>query len=391
MKILLIGVGSVGEAIAKTAKDQPWLEKMILADVDIDRVKIVAEHIDKTDKFIVEKIDASNKSEIIDLARKYSVHLIMNAVTNFLNDTIFDAAFEAGCGYIDMAMSGVGEMMGSFQFGQHDRWQKKGLLAILGMGADPGISNIFAKYASMNLFDEIDEIGIRDGATLEIQGYEFAPSFSILDTIEECTDAPLVWEKDRGWYTTEPFSEAEVFNFPENIGPIKCVNVEHEEVVMIPRYIQCKRVTFKYGLGDKFINTIRVIKMLGMDRGDLVNVNGIFVSPRDVLAACLPDPVSLGDKMQGKTCVGTWVKGWKDGNLRQVYIYQSTDNRESMRKYGCQAVGWQTGVAPVIAMHCLATGKWQGKGVLCPEAFDPQAYMDLMAGYDYPYHIKEFL
>jgi saccharopine dehydrogenase-like NADP-dependent oxidoreductase len=254
---------------------------------------------------------------------------------------------------------------------------------------DPGVSDIFAKYASVELFDEIDEIGIRDGAALEVKGYEFAPTFSLLDAIEECTNLPIVWEKDRGWYSIPAFEKIEIFNFPEGIGPLEVVDVEHEEVVLIPRYIPCKRVTFKYGLGDKFINVIKVIKMLGMHRKEPINVKGVMVAPIEVVAACLPPPASLGDKMSGKTCVGAWVTGVKDGKQREVYIYQSTDNEESMRNYGCQAVSLQTGTGPVIVMELLAQGIWKGKGVFGPEFFDPRPFVDRMEKYNFPYKIRE--
>jgi saccharopine dehydrogenase-like NADP-dependent oxidoreductase len=389
MKVLLIGVGGVGEAIAVVAQDRPWLEKMVLADYNLERANTVQKRLGKADKFPIEQIDARDLNRIVHLARKHGIDLIMNAVSNFYNDTIFDAAFEAGCHYLDMAMSDYGAKMGSHQWNQAKKWEGKGLLAILGNGMDPGVSDIFAKYASLELFDEIDEIGIRDGAALEVSGYEFAPAFSILDTIEECTDPPLVWEKERGWFTIPPFENVEVFNFPEGIGPLEVVDIEHEEVVLIPRYIPCKRVTFKYGLGEKFINVIKVIKMLGLHQKEPVNVKGVRVSPIEVVAACLPDPASLGDKMSGKTCVGVWVTGVKDGRRREVYIYQATDNQESMNNYGCQAVSLQTATGPVIVMELLAEGIWKGKGVQGPEAFNPQPFLSKMMEYHFPYKIRE--
>jgi saccharopine dehydrogenase (NAD+, L-lysine-forming) len=389
MNVLLIGVGGVGEAIAVVAKDRPWLEKMVLADYSLERAKTVQKKLGAINKFPIEQIDAREVNQIVKLARKHNADLIMNAVSNFYNDTIFDAAYEAGCNYLDMAMSDYGANMGSHQWNQAAKWEEKGLLAILGNGMDPGVSDIFAKYASVELFDEIDEIGIRDGAALEVSGYEFAPAFSILDTIEECTDPPLVWEKERGWYTIPPFEKIELFNFPEGIGPLEVVDIEHEEVKLIPRYIPCNRVTFKYGLGEKFINVIKVIKMLGLHQKEPVNVKGVKVSPIEVVAACLPDPASLGDKMTGKTCVGAWVTGIKDGKRREVYIYQVTDNQESMQNYGCQAVSLQTGTGPVIVMELLAEGVWKGKGVYGPEAFDPRPFLVKMMEYNFPYNIRE--
>jgi len=389
MKILLIGVGAVGEAIAITAARRPWLEKMVLADYNLDRARLVAKKLGDSEKFPTEKVDARDTAQIVALARKYDIGLIMNAVSNIYNHFIFDAAYEAGCTYLDMAMEDTGAKMGSYQFSRAVQWEQKGCLAILGTGMDPGVSDIFAKYAAKNLFDEIDEIGIRDGAALEIEGYEFAPAFSLIDTIEECTDLPIVWERERGCFEAEPFSEPEVFNFPAGVGPIECVNIEHEEVVLIPRWIKCNRVTFKYGLGEKFINVIKVIKMLGLHSPEPVNVKGVQVAPRDVLVACLPDPAHLGDRMTGKTCVGTWVKGVKDGKPRQVFLYQATDNAESMARTGCQAVALQTGIGPVIVMELLAKGIWKAKGVLGPEAFDPDPFLALMPEFDFPYGMVE--
>ncbi|MCS7010351.1 MAG: saccharopine dehydrogenase NADP-binding domain-containing protein [Anaerolineales bacterium] len=389
MKVLLLGVGGVGEGIARIARDKPWLEQIILADYHLARAQEVYEKLGKPVHFAVEKADASDIQGLARLASRYGVDLILNAVSCEFSDAIFEAAYQANTAYMDMALSGVGADMGRYQFDHAPLWEEKGLLALIGMGMDPGVSDIFAKYAAKHLFDEIDEIGIRDGAALQTEGYEFAPTFSIYDTIEECTDPALIWQRDKGWYQVEPFSEPELFPFPEGIGPMEVVNVEHEEVVLIPRWIRCNKVTFKYGLGEKFIQVIRTLKMLGLHRREPVNVKGIQVAPLDVVAALLPDPAKLGPKMSGKTCVGTWVTGWKDGQRRSVYLYQVMDNQEAMQKYGIQAVSLQTAIGPVIGLELLAKGIWQGKGVLGPEAFDPDPFLERMPGYDFPYQIIE--
>ena len=400
MKVLLVGVGGVGETIAIMAQRLPWIEQIVLSDYNTERIKEVAGKLSDQAKYPQEWIDASDKQQIIDLARKYKVDLIHNAVEPMFNEQIFDAAFEYGCNYMDMAMTlsephptdpfhQPGVKLGDYQFERAQKWEKKGLLAFLGMGVEPGLADVFARYAADHLFDEIDEIGVRDGANLEVRGYEFVPNFSIWTTIEECLNPPIVWEKERGWYTTEPFSEPEIFNFPDGIGPLGCVNVEHEEVLLAPRWIKCKRVTFKYGLGDDFIRVLKTIKMLGLDNKEPIEVKGVEVAPRDVVAACLPDPAHLGDIMFGKTCAGTWVKGTKDGKPRQVYLYQVADNEACMREWGVQAVVAQTGFNPLIAWDLLQSGVWQGKGVLGPEAFPAKPFMDKMADYGFPYGIME--
>jgi saccharopine dehydrogenase-like NADP-dependent oxidoreductase len=264
----------------------------------------------------------------------------------------------------------------------------------VGMGVEPGISDVFARYASDHLFSEIDEIGVRDGANLVVvndQGEEiFAPSFSIWTTIEECLNPPLIYEKDKGWFTTEPFSEPEVFTFPAGIGPVECVNVEHEEVVLIPRFLDAKRVTFKYGLGEEFIGVLRTLHLLGLDSTEGVAVrttpdesgkrSSATISPRDLVAAVLPDPATLGDSMSGTTCAGTWVTGLdKDGSPREVYLYHAIDNAWTMEHFDAQCVVWQTALAPALALELLATGVWSGSGVLGPEAFDAKPFLDLMS------------
>ncbi len=401
MKVLLVGVGGVGEAIAVIAKSQPWVQQVVLSDYNTERIKEVQEKLGDTQRFPGEWVDASQQEKIEELAKKYKVDLIMNACDPSFNVPIFEAAYNYGCNYMDMAMSlsephptdpyrQCGVKLGDYQFERAELWEKKGLLAILGLGVEPGMADVFARYAQDYLFDEIEEIGVRDGANLEVRGYEFAPNFSIWTTIEECLNPPVIWEADKGWYTTEPFSEPEVFEFPEGIGKIECVNVEHEEVLLVPRWVKCKRVTFKYGLGDQFINVLKTLKMLGLDNKEPIKVKDVWVAPRDVVAACLPDPAHLGDKMFGKTCAGTWVKGIKDGKPRQVYIYQVADNEECMRRLGCQAVVAQTAFNPVIGWELLEHGIWKGSGVLGPEAFDPIPFMERMESYGFPYKVKEY-
>jgi saccharopine dehydrogenase-like NADP-dependent oxidoreductase len=314
---------------------------------------------------------------------------------------VFGGAFDAGVTYLDMAMSLskphpekphelTGVKLGDEQLAEAAAWEERGLLALVGMGVEPGLSDVFARYAADELFSEIHEVGVRDGADLVVEGYDFAPTFSIWTTIEECLNPPVVWERDRGWFTTAPFSEPEVFTFPEGIGPVECVNVEHEEVLLIPRWVDCDRVTFKYGLGEEFIEVLQVLHKTGLDRTDTVRVRGVDVSPRDVVAAALPDPATLGELMSGKTCAGTWVTGTgKDGQPREVYLYHVADTTETMARDGAQAVVWQTAINPVVALELLAEGAWQGAGVLGPEALPPQPFLDLLVDHGSPWGMEE--
>jgi saccharopine dehydrogenase (NAD+, L-lysine forming) len=388
MKVLLVGVGGVGEAIAQIAKPHEWVKLIVLADYNKARGMEVQTKLGDSMRFPVEFVDANKQEDIETLAKKYKVNLIMNACDPSFNMPIFDAAYNVGCNYMDMAMTlssphpqnpfeQCGVKLGDYQFERSKQWEAKGLLCLVGLGVEPGMADVFARYAQDHLFDEIDEIGIRDGANIEVKGYEFAPNFSIWTTIEECLNPPVIWEQGKGWFTTPPFSEPEVFN------------VEHEEVLLVPRWVKTKRVTFKYGLGDQFISVLKTLHMLGLDNKEPIKVKGVTVAPRDVVAACLPDPAHLGDRMFGKTSAGTWVKGIKDGKPRQVYLYQVADNAECMQKWHCQAVVAQTAFNAVIGWDLLEHGEWKGKGVLGPEAFDPMPFMNKMADYGFPYGIKE--
>jgi saccharopine dehydrogenase-like NADP-dependent oxidoreductase len=400
MRILLIGAGGVGSAFCGIAARRDFFEACVVADYDESRARRAVEALGD-DRFAAAQVDASSAESVAALVAEHRATHVMNAVDPRFVMGIFTGARAGGADYLDMAMSlsrphpdrpyeEVGVKLGDEQFAVADDWAADGRLALVGIGVEPGLSDVFARYAADHLFTAIDELGVRDGANLSVEGYDFAPSFSIWTTIEECLNPPVIWEADRGWYTTEPFSEPEVFDFPEGIGPVECVNVEHEEVLLMPRWVDARRATFKYGLGDEFIGVLKTLHKLGLDRTEPVRVGGMQVSPRDVVAACLPDPATLGDRMRGKTCAGVWVTGTgTDGQPRSTYLYHVVDNEWSMREYGHQCVVWQTAVNPVVALELLSTGAWSGAGVLGPEAFDAVPFLDLLTAYGSPWGQRE--
>jgi len=401
MRILVVGTGGVGSAFAAIAQRRTFFDRIFLADLDPTRAQAVVDRLGEHDRFAAARVDASSEDAVLELLRDVKPDAVLNGTDPRFNPPIFDACLRAGVTYLDMAAtlsephpehpySETHVKLGDYQFAQHENWAQAGLLALIGIGIEPGAADVFARYAADHLFSEIDEVGIRDGANLVVEGYDFAPTFSIWTTIEECLNPPVVWEKGRGWFTTEPFSEPEVFDFPEGIGPVECVNVEHEEVLLVPRWVDCKRVTFKYGLGDEFIGVLKTLHKLGLDSTRRLRVRDVEVAPRDVVAAALPDPATLGDRMVGKTCAGTLVTGLgKDGSPRKTYLYHVADNESTMREYGSQAVVWQTAINPVVALELLASGTWQGSGVLGPEAFDPVPFLELLREYGSPHGVLE--
>jgi saccharopine dehydrogenase-like NADP-dependent oxidoreductase len=401
MRVLVVGAGGVGAAFAAIAQRREVFEHIVLADVALERAQAAVERLGEPDRFSAERVDASSRPELVELIGRVRPDAVLNACDPRFNEPIFAAAFEAKVTYLDMAMTLShphperphelpGEMLGDLQLAQHEHWEGAGLLALVGIGVEPGLSDIFARHAADELFSSITEVGVRDGADLVVEGYDFAPTFSIWTTIEECLNPPLIWERERGFYTTRPFSEPEVFNFPEGIGPVECVNVEHEEVVLIPRWVDCDRVTFKYGLGQEFIDVLSTLHKLGLDSTEPVSVRGQLVAPRDVVAAALPDPATLGERMSGRTCAGTWVRGLgKDGQPRSTYLYHLADNETTMREYASQAVVWQTAINPVVALELLDRGEWKGSGVLGPEAFPPAPFLKLLAEYGSAHGVLE--
>jgi saccharopine dehydrogenase-like NADP-dependent oxidoreductase len=406
MRILVVGSGGVGAALGPIAARRDFYEHVVFADIDPGRAQRVVDRHGSDGRFSATTLDASHASIVSECVRANGITHVLNAADPRFVMPIFDGAFEAGANYVDMAMSlserhptepysKIGKKLGDDQFAAATQWRDRGLLALVGIGTEPGASDVFARYAADHLFSSIDEIGVRDGADLEVVGHAFAPTFSIWTTIEECLNPPIIWERarrdvDGGWFTTESFSEPETFTFPEGIGEVECVNVEHEEVVLVPRWIECERVTFKYGLGQEFINVLEVLHKTGLDRVEPVTVRGTEVSPRDVVAAALPDPAFLGEEMTGKTCAGTWVSGTgTDGTPREVYLYHVVDTEETWAKDGTQAVTWQTAINPVIALELLANGAWSGTGVLGPEAFDPDPFLDLLNDHGSPWGMTE--
>ncbi len=399
MRALVIGAGGVGSAIANIASRKPFITELVIADYDLARANAVTSKI-QDPRFSAVEVDAGDLVALEGLIRKINPDVVVNAVDPRFVMNIFSAAKKAGVNYIDMAMSlsephptdpfnKTGVMLGDEQFAQDADWKAQGIYALVGMGIEPGMSDVFARYAQDYLFSEIDAVTILDGSNLAVDGYEFAPSFSIWTTIEECLNPPLIWENG-GFHTAKPFTGGVTFDFPEGIGPVECVDVEHEEVVLIPKKISAKKVTFKYGLGNDFIEKLKTIHALGLSNKNKVSYRGMEIAPRDFLASLLPDPAKIGPMMHGKTCAGAHIAGKnKEGQPYACYIYNVVDNEWSMKNYGDQAVVWQTAINPVIAMELIANGTWKPEGVVGPEWLEPKPFLDSIEAYGSSWHIRD--
>jgi saccharopine dehydrogenase-like NADP-dependent oxidoreductase len=398
MRALVIGAGGVGSAIANIASRKSFITELVIADYDASKAHAVTQKI-QDPRFTSVEVDAGDLAALEGLIRKVNPDVVVNAVDPRFVMNIFNAAKNVGVNYMDMALSlsiahptdpynKVGVKLGDDQFAQHDQWLSQGNFALIGIGIEPGMSDIFARYAQDYLFSEIDAVTILDGSSLTVDGYEFAPSFSIWTTIEECLNPPLIWNE--GWHTTKPFTGGVTFDFPEGIGPVECVDVEHEEVALIPQKVKAKKVSFKYGLGNDFIEKLKTIHALGLSNKQKVNYRGMEIAPRDFLASLLPDPATIGPVMHGKTCAGAHVAGLnKEGKPYACYIYNVVDNEWSMKNYGDQAVVWQTAINPVMAMELIANGTWKPAGVVGPEWLEPKPFLDLIESYGSSWHIRD--
>ena len=408
MKLLIIGAGGVGTSaakiIARQGKEADWVEKIVVADYDKARAEKVANEICGGGKFVPAHVNAMDPESIKAAVKEHGIDFAMNACDPRMNETIFDTALELGIGYLDCAMTlstpdaddpfgKVNIKMGDYQFAKCDEWKKTGKIAVCGSGVEPGMADVFAKYAAKHLFDKIDEVNVRDGDNYGNTSSDFG--FSVWTTIDECLAPPVVWEKteefpEGHWTCTEQFSEPEIFNFPGGIGDVEVVNVEHEEVSLVPREIDCNRVTFKYGVPAEFRKKLLTLYEYGLaDKTTKIKVGDAEITPRDFVCKVIPSPVESTMTMTGKGCAGTWVTGWKDGKYRSVYLYQIADNQDCIAKYTTNSVVAQTAVGPVIMMELIARGIWNEAGAWGPEHFDPDPFVERLAKYEFPAGIKE--
>ena len=401
MRVLVVGAGGVGSAIAAIAARSASLEHIVVADVEPARAKRAAA-MARSERIEPAHVDAADQRAVVELAAACRADVIVNACDPRLNPPIFDAAFEVGCHYLDMAMNmstphptdpyrEVGTMLGDAQLAVADEWVERGLLALVGMGVEPGFSDVAARYASDHLFTTIDEIGVRDGSDLVVDGFAFAPTFSIWTTIEECLNPPLVYEHDRGWFTTAPFSEPETVPLPRR----------HRRPALRERRARGGRADAPVARrrpGDVQVRPRRRVPRRPHHVAQArprqhptrrrARRDGGATRPRRRRAA--QPGAARRSRMRGRTCAGTLVTGTGvDGRPRSTYLYQVVDNEWTMREFGHQAVVWQTAVHPVVALELLADGEWKGVGVLGPEALPPDPFLDRLGDHGAPWAIEE--
>ena len=415
MRMMLVGAGAVGESIVKILQsrdpDGRWLEYVLICDYDRKRAQEVAKMLHGDPRFEAAFADAVDTGMLCRLIREYRIDFVMDAAPPFASNRIFDAAYETGADYgsmgtwsvpMDNPAYGPGiensylEPMTKYNFDRHEAWKEKGNMALICMGIDPGVVNVFAKYAATELLDEMTEAHVKDGGNLSVPSADpdaVTFGFNVWTVLDEVMNPNVEYDADRGGFLVDrPFAGRETFEMPEGVGPNTLVKVEHEEVVTMARYLSrygLKKATFKISLDENLITALKVLDRLGLRSIHPVQVGDVAVVPRDVVAACAPQPKDIGEEMTGMMLVGVHCIGTKDGKHKEYFLYQPFDNRKSMRIWHNQAVTAQTGFGAALAIELVGRGIWKEPGVFSPEYFDPKPYLQLMEESGFVYRILE--
>ena len=390
---MVLGSGAVGTVSALKFAQVAMVEQLVIADAVPARAEALASRISDP-RVVTLALDAGDKAALVRTIRETGTTVLLNAALPATNLVVMHACLEAGCDYIDMASGGAandGIPKLDDQFALDAEFRAAGRMALLGMGADPGTTNVYAAHAAKHLFDQVTHLQVRDGDNSVCQGHTgFLAAFSPWVFIDECLCGAISW-RDGRYHLEEALSGFEPFNFPE-LGTLNCYHVDHEESRTMPRFIPGVQVAdFKLCMDDVTWQTLKVMKQLGISRTDKVRVGNVEVAPRDLVVSLLPQPKDLAGRMRGKTCVGLLARGIADGEERSYYIYNVADHEAAYADLGVQATAWQTGIPPVVAAVLMAQGDWFTPGVKSPEELNPDPFLELMPAYGMDWHIRDEL
>ncbi len=386
MRVLQLGVGSVGEVNARVAAREPAVEKIVLADVDRSRLAEVEARLPEG-RSESRALDVADHAALVSAVE--GVDFVVNALPPRFDLEVMDACLAGGSHYLDMATGGPREVTGTAdldeQLALHDEFERRGLAALVSFGIDPGASDVFAR-ALYDDFDTVESLRVLDGDNGVIEGYDLACSFSPETMIEECLLPPLVY-RDGDFARNEPVSSSFEFDFPAPVGRLRVWNVDHEEAQLMPAHLAGKGLRhagFHIALPDEFVDMLRVFYKVGLNRRAPVDVGGVEVSPLDLVVALFPKPVELAGHISGSVCVGTLCTGTVGGRRTARYMYQITSHDEAWREHGVQGTGYQTGAAAACAVTLFARGEIPQRGVVPPEALEPRPFIAEMERHGLP-------
>ncbi len=391
MKVLVLGVGAVGTVSALRFARRPIFRQVVIADAVPGRAQALAGRIDQPNVRAI-TLDASREDLLVQAIRETGTTLVLNAALPVTNLIVMRACLEAGVDYIDLASGGTeadGIPKLEDQFALDTAYRSRGRLALLGMGADPGTSNVYAAHIAKHLLEEVTAFHVRDGDDSVCEGPGgMVAAFSPWVFIDECLCPATVYRDGKFGYA-EPLSGAERFDFPE-IGKLTCFHVDHEETTTLPRFFGAVRnADFKFTLGEEAVATLRVLHQLGLSKKSPITVDGLEIVPRNLVVALMPKPVDLAGKLRGRSCVGTLGKGYQNGELKAFYVYSIADHEQAYAEMGVQATAYQTGIPPVVAAELIAEGEWRGAGVMSPEQFDPDPFLDRLPAAGMPWQVRQ--
>lgn len=391
--ILIIGAGGVSQvATVKCAMNTKTFTKITLAS----RTKSKC---DKIAKFIKDRlnvdidtatIDADDTKAVVNLIKEIKADLLLNVALPYQDLTLMDACLEAGIPYIDTANyehPDTAHFEYKLQWAKDEKFKNAGIMALLGSGFDPGVTNVFCAYAKQNLFDEINYIDILD-CNAGDHGYAFATNFNPEINLREVSANGRYWEEGK-WIETKPMEIMFKWDYPK-VGVKDSYLLYHEELESLVKNIPTlKRIRFFMTFGQSYLTHMKCLENVGMLRIDEVEHNGVKIVPMQFLKTLLPDPASLGGRTKGKTNIGCVITGMKDGKPRKVYIYNVCDHESCYAETGAQAVSYTTGVPAMIGSMMVASGVWNGRGVFNMEDFDAKPFMDELNIQGLPWEIIE--
>lgn len=387
--VLIIGAGGVGSVVVHKCLQVPEVfEKIFLASRTVKKCEDIRAQVGG--RIEIGQIDADNCEEVVRLIEKVRPKLVINTALPYQDLSIMDACLATGVDYLDTANyepPDEAKFCYKWQWDYQERFQQKGIMALLGSGFDPGVTNVFCAYAAKHLFDEIHTVDILDANAGE-HGQHFATNFNPEINIREVTARGKYWQEGK-WLETEPLSVSREFDFPV-IGPQKAFLMYHEELESLVRNIKgLKRIRFWMTFSEKYLTHLRVLENVGMTRIDPVEYEGHQIVPLKFLKAVLPEPASLGPHTRGKTCIGCLIEGVKEGKPRRLFIYNVCDHQQCYREVKSQAISYTTGVPAMIGALMVLTGTWRGEGVFNMEQFDPDPFMDRLTRHGLPWEVRE--
>jgi saccharopine dehydrogenase (NAD+, L-lysine-forming) len=393
-KVLIIGAGGVGHVVAhKCAQVPEVFSEIMLASRTKSKCDAIAASVkERTGRAIqTAALDADNVAETVALIKKFQPKLVLNVALPYQDLALMDACLETGVDYLDTANYeplDEAKFEYKWQWAYQDRFKEKGLMALLGSGFDPGVTNVYCAYAQKHLFDEIHELDIID-CNAGDHGQPFATNFNPEINIREITQRGRYWERGE-WVETDPLSWRMSYDFPEGIGPKDCYLMYHEELESLVQNIRgLKRARFWMTFSQNYLNHLKVLENIGMTSIEPVDYKGQKIVPLQFLKSVLPEPGSLGPLTKGKTCIGCVMKGVKDGKERRAYIYNICSHEEAYREVGSQAISYTTGVPAMIGAMMMLTGKWRGAGVFNMEQLDPDPFMEKLNVHGLPWVVVD--